>query len=89
MRFWRSGPRPNEERMTDLLNEIDRRMKYLDRYLPQGRRVTHTNEERAERIMDLQEEVLTGRASAPVRERYERCMEILATAKARMPAQQT
>ncbi len=75
--------------MTDLLNEIDRRMKYLDRYLPQGRRVTHTNEERAERIMDLQEEVLTGRASAPVRERYERCMEILATAKARMPAQQT
>ena len=57
--------------MTDLLNEIDRRMKYLDRYLPQGRRVPVTNEERAQRIIKLQENVLAGRASALERERYE------------------
>ena len=42
--------------MTDLLNEIYRRMKYLDRYLPQGRRVPVTNEERAQKIMELQEQ---------------------------------
>ena len=61
--------------MTDLLNEIDRRMKYLDRYLPQGRRVPVTNEERAQKI-------------ALEREGYERCIELLAIGKARMIAQQ-
>ncbi len=74
--------------MTDLLNEIDRRMKYLDRCLPQGRRVMHTNEERAQRIIELQENVLAGPASALERERYERCIELLAIGKARMIAQQ-
>ena len=75
--------------MTDLLNEIDRRMKYLDRYLPQGRRVTRTNEERAQRIIDLHESVLTGRASALGRERYEGCMELINVGMARLLAQQT
>jgi hypothetical protein len=74
--------------MTDLLNEIDRRMKYLDRYLPQGRRVPVTNEERAQKIMELQEQFLAGRATALERERYERCIELLAIGKARMIAQQ-
>ncbi len=74
--------------MTDLLNEIDRRMKYLVRYLPQGRRVMHTNEERAQRIIELQENVLAGRATALERERYERCMEIIYVGSARLLAQQ-
>ncbi len=74
--------------MTDLLNEIDRRMKYLNRYLPQGRRVTFTNEERAQKIMELQENVLAGRASVLERERYERCMEIINVGRARLLAQQ-
>lgn len=75
--------------MTDLLNEIDRRMKYLNRYLPQRRRVTLTDEERAQKIMELQENVLAGRASALERERYELCMGILATGKARLLARKT
>jgi hypothetical protein len=75
--------------MTDLLNEIDRRMKYLDRYLPQGQRVTHTNEERAQAFLDLQTQVQTGLATALERERYERCMGILATGKARLLARKT
>ena len=74
--------------MTDLLNEIDRRMKYLSRYLPQGRRVTFTNEERAQKIMELQENVLAGRASVLERERNERCMEIINVSRARLLAQQ-
>ena len=75
--------------MTDLLNEIDRRMKYLSRYLPQGRRVTLTDEKRAQKIMELQENVLAGRASVLERERYERVLKILARGKARLLAQKT
>ncbi|MBA2703122.1 MAG: hypothetical protein H0U60_04630 [Blastocatellia bacterium] len=69
--------------MTDLLNQIDRRVKYLANYLPPARRRV-TNKERAEAIHALGARVQSGNATSDECQRFARIMEILERGEARL-----
>lgn len=69
--------------MPDLLNDIDRRIKYLDRYLPQTRQVTHTHEQRMDMIRALISRAEAGLATNPDPEKHDRIMEILRVGRER------
>lgn len=70
--------------MPDLLNEIDRRLKYLGNYLPPARRAVHTNEELADAINALGARIQSGNATSDERKRFARTMEILERGEARL-----